>query len=62
MQEEYLNTKETAQFLNVCISTLYLMKARREIPFIQYGSGKIRFKKSDLIHYLESCRCESISK
>lgn len=51
--EEYLTIDEAAAFLKVRHSYLYEPKNRANIPYIKKGN-LLRFRKSDLIKYLES--------
>ena len=51
LQEEWLNSKETAKFLNVGKRTLQRYRDTGKIAFSKDGR-KIRFKKSDIVKYL----------
>ena len=51
--EEYLTVYETAEFLKVRFSFFYKKEIQSVIPHIKIGK-LLRYKKSDLIKYLES--------
>ena len=51
--EEYLTVEEAASFMKFKISFFYKSIASTEIPHIKIGN-QLRFRKSDLIKYLES--------
>ena len=57
-QEEYLPITEAALFLGMKQNTLYKMALERRIP--SYKVGKMRrFKRSDLVSFMESQRVEA---
>lgn len=53
-QDEWLTTKQAAEYLRKSIRTLQKLRDRGEIKFYPSG-GKILYKKSDLDNYLEQC-------
>jgi len=52
-QEEWLSTDETAQFLMVSKKTLKRYRDQGKLPFSK-DTRKIRFKKSDIVKYLNN--------
>ena len=52
-QEEWLSTDETAEFLKVSKKTLKRYRDLGKIPFSK-DARKIRFKKSDIVKYLNN--------
>ena len=52
---EYLTKKEAAQIANVATSTIDNWRREGKIPIYRFGSA-IRFKKSELLEFLESKR------
>lgn len=48
-----LKASEVAEILNIKTQTVYLMKAKNEIPFVQFGST-VRFDKDELEKWIES--------
>ena len=52
-QEEWLSTDETAQFLMVSKKTLKRYRDLGKLPFSK-DARKIRFKKSDIVKYLNN--------
>lgn len=53
VQEEYLTIYESAEFLKVSHRFFYKKENQEKIPHIKVGN-LLRYKKSDLINYLES--------
>lgn len=51
--EQIYTVLEVAKYLKISKSKLYLMIARREIPFIRIGVKSVRIRESDLIKWLE---------
>lgn len=51
MQDIWLNTFETAKFLNVSTKTLKRYRDKGKLSYSKDGR-KIRYKKSDIIEYL----------
>lgn len=49
---EILTIKEAAKFLNIKVSNLRSAVFKRKIPYLKLGA-LIRFKKSDLVEWLE---------
>lgn len=52
-EEQYLTIDGAAAFLKVARSRLYKFTMYKEIPYIKKG-GILRFRKSDLVAWLES--------
>lgn len=50
-ENEFLTSKEAADFLLISKSTLYKLTSSKEIKFYK-PKGKIFFKKEDLINYI----------
>ena len=59
--EEYLTVDEAAQFLKVSYHMMYDKRFQAKMPHIKVGR-LLRFRKSDLIAYLESGRREPVVK
>lgn len=53
----FLNVKETADYLNLAVPTIYSKVSRGELPFIKRGK-KLYFSSSDLEDYLNQGRRE----
>lgn len=55
MEIEFLRLNEACELLGVSVQTLYRMVERCEITYYKRGgrNSVLRFKKSDLIEYLE---------
>lgn len=53
--EEYFTAEKTAEFLDCTLNHIYVLKSEDRIPYMSKG-GRLYFKKSDLINYLESGR------
>lgn len=51
MEEQFLNTKEAAAFLQISVGKIYQLTMKKAIPFYKPG-GKLYFKKSELIEYI----------
>lgn len=51
MEEQFLNTKEAAAFLQISVGKIYQLTMKKTIPFYKPG-GKLYFKKSELIEYI----------
>lgn len=58
---EYLNVTQAAALLGVSTDTIYSWTMRKTIPFYKLGR-LVRFKKSDLISYMECLRVEPKSQ
>jgi len=52
IKEEWFNTKQAAEYLKVCSKTLENYRVAGKLAFSKDGR-MIRYKKSDLIKYLE---------
>lgn len=53
-QDEFLNATETIAFLRVSRPTYQKLRHSGQLPAIQASQGRILFKKSDLIEFLNS--------
>lgn len=53
-QDEILTPQGAASFLKVTVPSIYQRVARRELSYIKMGR-LLRFKKSDLQAYIDSC-------
>jgi len=51
LNEEWLNSEQAAEYLGVSVRTLLRIRFRGEIAFTKIGQ-RARYKKSDLIEYL----------
>lgn len=56
--EEYFNTIQAAEFLNLTIPTIYGLVHRRAIPVFKKGK-QLRFTKQSLTDWIQSGRKES---
>ena len=55
-----LNTRQAAQYLGVSMAFLERDRwAGARIPFIKLGSRTVRYKQSDLEHYVDSRQRQS---
>lgn len=59
LTKEYLDIKETSEYLRLSESALYKMTSRNEIPFYKPGGKKIYFKRSELNEWIEFGKKES---
>ena len=57
---EILTIKEAAKFLNIKVSNLRSAVFKRKIPYFKLGA-LIRFKKSDLVEWLEKSLVQPIN-
>lgn len=57
---EFLNIEQVSIFLGVPKSTIYAMTMRKTIPHFKLGR-LVRFRKADLIAYMETLRIDSRS-
>ena len=53
MDEELLTTKEAAKFLRVSPIQVYRLTRQGELPVIRRGRRYTRYRKSDLIVFLD---------
>ena len=53
-EDEFMNATETIAFLRVSRPTYQKLRHSGELPAIQASQGRILFKKSDLIDFLNS--------
>lgn len=59
--KNFLSPIEVANFFNISRPTVYRLIEKRQIPFYKIG-GNIRFKKKDIINYLEKFHFESMTR
>jgi len=57
MEKVYLNIKEASQLLGISTSTIYKRTPNNQIPHYKLGR-LVRFKKNELIDYMESHKKE----
>lgn len=63
MQDQLLTTKEAAPILRVSVAFLERDRwAGAKVPFLRIGSRSIRYRMSDLLAYIDSCRRTSTSQ
>lgn len=63
MIEQLLTTKQAAPILGVSIAFLERDRwAGARVPFIKIGSRAVRYRLSDLMGYIESCKRHSTSQ
>lgn len=55
---EFLNVQEAAVFLGISVDTIYSWTMRKQIPHYKLGR-LVRFKRSELIAYMEGLRVEA---
>jgi hypothetical protein len=60
--EEYFGMKEAAIFLKLSISAMQKISAKKVIPVYKPNNGKVYFKKSDLLNYLQCGKQAHCSK
>ena len=53
--DDRLNTKATADLLNYVVGTLELMRIRGDGPRFEKLSGRVLYRRSDVIEWLEEC-------
>ena len=53
----FLNIEETSEFIKMKVSSIYQLVHQRNIPY--YKRGKLLFKKSELVQWIESRRMET---
>ena len=57
----FLTPEDLASLLSISRPTVYRLIERRQIPFYKIG-GSLRFKKDEVLTYLEKSRFESFEK
>ena len=57
--DRYVNVPEAAEFLSLTEKAVRNLVFKRQVPFIRKGR-RIRFRKSDLICWMEADRHEAI--
>ncbi|BBE50957.1 hypothetical protein OYT1_ch1400 [Ferriphaselus amnicola] len=63
MQNNLLTTKEAAPILGVSVAFLERDRwAGARVPFIKIGARAVRYRYSDLLTYIDSCRRLSTSQ
>ena len=58
--KEIFNADEAADFLSVEKSYLYKLTSRNAIPFYKPTAGKLYFKRSELIAWIEASRVDTV--
>jgi len=58
---EFFNTEQLAGYLGLSKTSIYRLISRRQIPFYKLGHN-VRFKKADVLEYLERNCIRSISR
>ena len=53
--EDIMNSRETAQFLDIKLNTLYIKTHRGELPFMKMGR-KVYFSRKQLLEWMSQCR------
>ena len=43
-----LEAKQVAAFLSVCVSTVYVLAARGDLPAVKVGNRTLRFRQEDV--------------
>lgn len=51
---ELMNVKQTAEYLNVSVHTIYQWKSEGKIPYVKLN-GKLCFDKSEINLFIEKC-------
>jgi excisionase family DNA binding protein len=52
--EAYLTISQTAEYLNLSLSTVQIMLRNKELPYFSFGRKSRRVRKSDLLKYTQS--------
>ena len=60
-EEEFLTVKETAEFLNLSVSTIYGLNHKGELPVMKRGK-LCYFSKRELIDYLKQGRRKTLNE
>jgi len=55
LEDDLLDVKEAAKYLNLAVATIYIKASKREIPHLKQGK-KLRFLKSDLLEWVKAGR------
>lgn len=56
----FLNIEETSEFIKMKISSIYQLVYQRNIPY--YKLGKLLFKKSELVQWIESRKMDTFEE
>lgn len=59
IEKKFLSPNELAKLVNVSKCSIYRLVEKRQIPFYKIG-GSLRFKKEDIINYLEMSHIKSM--
>jgi excisionase family DNA binding protein len=59
IDKKFLKPNEMANLLNISRPSVYRLIEKRQIPFYKIG-GNLRFKKEDIINYLEMSHFEAM--
>lgn len=57
---EFLNSRQAAAFLGVSVDTIYSWVFHRSVPHYKLQNKLLRFKKTDLIQFMEGMRVEPV--
>ena len=61
--EEYMTVKEAAEFLDLSVSTVYILVHKRQIPFYKpEGSNRVYFSKEEMTKYIKSGRQKTVGE
>ncbi len=59
--ERLLTIRETAEFLNLTVPTIYSKVSRNELPFMKKGK-RLYFSDKELMQYIKDGKCKSIDE
>jgi excisionase family DNA binding protein len=62
MENDVINYKTAAQFLGVPVGTVYSLVCRKQIPHIRLGRRFVRFKRQDLLKWLDSHQVNALKE
>ena len=58
MSDEFLNYEQAATLMGLPRGTLYAWVCRRQVPHHRLGKRLVRFSKSELLHWMDTCRVQ----
>ena len=58
-QDQFLSVRETAEFLNLSVPTIYSKVSKRELPYMKRGK-RLYFNRKDLETYLKGGRVKTV--
>ena len=58
--EEYINTQQAADFLQIGIKHMYKLVHQKKVCYYKPNNGKIYFKITDLENYIDSGRINPV--